>query len=81
MKKCGLCSCCPANRHPLPGKDNHRRNNGTADFNNIHAAIDDANDGEAVIVARGTYSGKGNGDTALLGQCNRMGDDVEVLVR
>ncbi|MHC4646278.1 MAG: outer membrane protein assembly factor BamB family protein [Planctomycetota bacterium] len=33
---------------------------GAADFNNIQAAIDDANDGDTVVVADGTYSGVGN---------------------
>ncbi|MHC4343407.1 MAG: LamG-like jellyroll fold domain-containing protein [Planctomycetota bacterium] len=33
---------------------------GAADFNNIQAAIDAANNGETVIVAEGTYTGPGN---------------------
>lgn len=33
---------------------------GTADFDNIQAAIDDANNGDTVIVADGTYTGTGN---------------------
>jgi hypothetical protein len=35
---------------------------GPADFNNIQAALNDANDGDTVIVADGIYSGKGNRD-------------------
>lgn len=35
---------------------------GPADFNNIQAAINDANNGDTVIVADGIYSGKGNRD-------------------
>jgi len=33
---------------------------GHADFNNIQAAIDDANDGDTVLVADGIYTGPGN---------------------
>jgi hypothetical protein len=33
---------------------------GPADFNNIQAAIDDANGGDTVLVADGTYTGDGN---------------------
>ncbi|MHC4498856.1 MAG: outer membrane protein assembly factor BamB family protein, partial [Planctomycetota bacterium] len=35
---------------------------GPADFNNIQAAIDDANDGDTVIVKDGVYKGVGNRD-------------------
>jgi hypothetical protein len=35
---------------------------GPADFNNIQAAIDDATDGDEIIVADGTYTGDGNRD-------------------
>lgn len=35
-------------------------NNGPADFNNIQAAINDANNGDTIIVADGTYTGSGN---------------------
>ncbi|MHC4500202.1 MAG: right-handed parallel beta-helix repeat-containing protein [Planctomycetota bacterium] len=35
---------------------------GPADFNNIQAAIDDANDGDTVIVKDGVYKGLGNRD-------------------
>jgi len=35
---------------------------GPADFNNIQAAIDDANDGDVIEVQPGTYTGVGNRD-------------------
>jgi len=39
-----------------------------ADFNNIQAAIDDANDGDVVEVQPGTYTGPGNRDIDFLGK-------------
>jgi hypothetical protein len=41
---------------------------GPADFNNIQAAINDANNGDTVIVADGTYTGTGNRDVDFLGK-------------
>jgi len=41
---------------------------GTADFNNIQAAINDANNGDTVIVANGMYTGHGNRDIDFLGK-------------
>jgi len=41
---------------------------GPADFNNIQAAIDDANDGDEVVVADGNYTGDGNRDIDFLGK-------------
>ena len=41
---------------------------GVADFNNIQAAIDDANDGDVVEVQSGTYTGIGNRDIDFLGK-------------
>ena len=38
------------------------------DFDNIQAAIDDANDGDIIIVADGTYTGNGNRDIDFLGK-------------
>jgi len=35
---------------------------GPADFNNIQAAINDANDDDIIIVLPGTYTGEGNHD-------------------
>ena len=43
-------------------------NDGPADFNNIQAAINDAYDGDTVIVAPGTYTGDGNRDIDFLGK-------------
>jgi len=39
-----------------------------ADFNNIQAAINDANDGDIVLVADGTYTGPGNRDIDFNGR-------------
>ena len=41
---------------------------GPADFNNIQAAIDDANDGDIVVIHPGTYTGDGNRDIDFLGK-------------
>ncbi|MCK4787687.1 MAG: DUF3160 domain-containing protein [Desulfobacteraceae bacterium] len=42
--------------------------NGPSDFNNIQAAIDDANDGDIVVVGPGTYTGDGNRDIDFNGK-------------
>ncbi len=42
--------------------------NAPADFNNIQAAIDDANDGDTVEIQPGTYTGFGNRDIDFLGK-------------
>ena len=42
--------------------------NGPADFSNIQAAIDDANDGDIIIVNPGTYNGDGNRDIDFKGK-------------
>ncbi|MBN2271628.1 MAG: hypothetical protein JXN61_13500 [Sedimentisphaerales bacterium] len=41
---------------------------GPADFSTIQTAIDDANDGDKVIVADGHYSGPGNQEISFLGK-------------
>ena len=41
---------------------------GPADFSNIQAAIDDANDGDIIIVNPGTYTGDGNRDIDFKGK-------------
>jgi hypothetical protein len=43
-------------------------NDGPADFNTIQAAIDDANDGDTVIIRPGTYTGPGNRDITIKGR-------------
>ncbi len=43
-------------------------NDGTADFNNIQAAINDSNDGDIIEVQPGTYTGNGNRDIDFLGK-------------
>ncbi|MHC4476373.1 MAG: right-handed parallel beta-helix repeat-containing protein [Planctomycetota bacterium] len=42
--------------------------NGSADFDNIQAAIDDANDGDEIVVNPCTYTGDGNRDIDFLGK-------------
>jgi hypothetical protein len=41
---------------------------GPADFNNIQAAINDANDGDTIIAADGIYTGTGNRDIDFKGK-------------
>jgi hypothetical protein len=41
---------------------------GPADFNNIQAAINDANDNDTILVADGTYTGNGNRDIDFYGK-------------
>ena len=49
----------------VAGKTIYVDDDGPADFNNIQAAIDDANDGDTVLVAPGTYTGTGNRDISV----------------
>jgi len=50
------------------GKIIYVDDDGPADFNTIQAAINDANDGNTVIVAPGTYTGDGNRDIDFRGK-------------
>jgi FlaG/FlaF family flagellin (archaellin) len=50
------------------GKVIYVDDDGVADFNNIQAAIDDANDGDTIVVVDGTYTGEGNRDIGFLGK-------------
>jgi hypothetical protein len=43
-------------------------NDGPADFNNIQTAINDANNGDIIIVANGIFTGPGNRDIDLIGK-------------
>ena len=51
-----------------PGKVIYVDDDAPADFNNIQAAIDDANDADTVIVADGIYRGAGNRDIDFKGK-------------
>jgi predicted outer membrane repeat protein len=50
------------------GKVIYVDDDGTAGFNNIQAAIDDANSGDTIIVADGRYAGDGNWDIDFKGR-------------
>ncbi len=57
----GIASTCPA-------RVIYVDDDAPADFSNIQAAIDDANDGDTVEVQPGTYTGSGNRDIDFLGK-------------
>jgi len=50
------------------GRSIYVDDDGPADFNNIQAAINDANNGDTVIVADGVYTGDGNRDIDFNGK-------------
>jgi len=58
-----VCSALPCEARVITVDDD-----GPADFENIQAAIDDANDGDTIIVNPGTYTGPGNRDIDFLGK-------------
>jgi hypothetical protein len=68
MKKSILASACLVLAIPCQARIITVDANGTADFNNIQAAIDDANDNDIVIVADGIYTGQGNRDIEFKGK-------------
>ena len=53
-----ILTLCPV----APGRTIRVANDAPADFHTIQAAVDDANDGDTVLVAPGTYTGDGNRD-------------------
>jgi predicted outer membrane repeat protein len=55
---------CPAGR----ARTIYVANDGPADFRTIQAAIKDANNGDTVIIQRGTYTGPGNRDIDFKGK-------------
>jgi predicted outer membrane repeat protein len=52
---------------PCRGRTITVDDDGPADFNNIQAAIDDANDGDVIEVQLGVYTGEGNRDVNFSG--------------
>ena len=69
---------CPAATAKTIYVDDH----GPADFNTIQEAIDDANDGDTVLVAPGTYAGEGNRDIDFKGKAItvKSEDDPEICI-
>ena len=59
-----LAVVCPA----ATGEIIYVDDDGSADFDTIQAVIDDANDGDTVLVAAGTYTGDGNRDIDFAGK-------------
>ena len=54
------------------GKIIYVNDDGQADFDNIQAAIDDANDGDTILVAPGIYTGEGNRDIDFKGKAIKV---------
>ena len=53
---------------PLLGRTMMVRQNGGGDYDTIQAAINDANEGDVVVVTDGVYTGPGNRDIDFLGK-------------
>jgi hypothetical protein len=68
MKKGTFVLTCLLLIVPCQGRTITVDDDGPADFNNIQAAVDDANGGDTIIVADGIYTGPGNRDIAFLGK-------------
>jgi hypothetical protein len=65
MKKRTFALICLLFTIPCQGRTITVDNDGPADFNNIQAAVDDANGGDTIIVADGIYTGPGNRDIVI----------------
>ncbi|MGA2093172.1 MAG: hypothetical protein ABSH16_07185 [Sedimentisphaerales bacterium] len=65
MKKRVFVLICLMLTIPCQGRTITVDNDGPADFNNIQAAINNANNGDMVVVADGIYTGNGNRDITL----------------
>jgi len=68
MRKLGFLFACVILAIPCWAGTITVDDNGPADFDNIQAGINDANDGDTVVVAPGTYTGAGNRDIDFFGK-------------
>jgi parallel beta-helix repeat protein len=71
FRKCNAPQTCEGDCNcpwPCPKRIIYVDDDGPADFNNIQAAIDDANNGDTVIVQPGRYTGQGNRDIDFKGK-------------
>jgi len=68
MKKLICALMCMSLAAPCNARTITVDDDGPADFNNIQAAINDANNGDTIEVKPGTYTGEGNCDIDFLGK-------------
>jgi len=68
MKNLAFFCICLLLAIPCPARIITVDDDAPADFNNIQAAIDDANNGDIVEVKPGTYTGDGNRDIDFNGK-------------
>ena len=68
MKKVNLALICLLLAVPCSARTIIVDANGTGDYPTIQAAIDDANDGDEIVLQPGTYTGDGNRDIDFLGK-------------